>query len=324
MNGARFKWIPKLDAQMWDYCCARPLPVCFPKLDTVRVISRKWSDFNGEDASVSCGDVTQLSTPSFMTQQSKTGFTSEELDSAGSSYSVSDQADSDSSQSVSECDNKAHLKLLHLGRYSVSEDDEYIEKVVYEPVSGAIMPLDKDIICKSMLIAAPIVDYLQHLCDMLEEDVRVPLFFTFTDYIVNVKELRQSLPDPPTGEVMPFDSNLMDWLSQCNESFISLHDCNDYIPARAIRLLKSAAEDFTVKVFAKANEMETSDALQADTFVNAANQLSKEYSPIRVIPFEKVTDPESRLHRQLLEYRVDENGKWVRQTRSFESGIVDL
>jgi hypothetical protein len=326
MNGARFKWMPNIEDYFWQYECARPPPICFPKLDAIKVVTEKWSEFTGDCNTFACDPVTQLPTSTFKTRQNpRPQFSEDELASDGSSYSNSAQEDSAADQPDDEEGQTALLKVLDLGEYCIDANEEWDEWMIYEPVSGTIVPRDEERF-RSAIVGLSIVEYLQHLCDILEHDKRAPLFFSFTDYLINAKQLKQQLSEEcKEDDVAPYvDDKLTLWLGQVNGAFSDCYDCFGYISARAIKLLERAALDFAVKVFSRAQEMETSDALQADTFVNAANQLGKEQ--MYRGPFEKVTDPQSKSHQWLLRYSVrDQEGNhmgWYHQKP--DPRIVDL
>jgi hypothetical protein len=294
MNGALFKFKTKgmLGEEIcWDYCCSRPTPICFPKLEKITVKEINTLEHDGAEGAVNCVEKIErmICRP---INRTPLAFSEVDLQSDESSYEISDQSDSisDIDEYVAKDDT---IKVLFLGKFNIEDEDT--REMVYEPIMGGIIPWHES--DNKTPETLSIVEYLQHICDMIE-DCRAPLFFEFENqeismYQKSLKELRQKYEEEDCYlyEGQDGKKGLSAWIpifSQISDDF----GCGGFITPRSIKMIAAAAQEFLVNVFSKAQAMETSNVLQVDTFINAANSVSRQ----RWHDFVSVTDPASHFH----------------------------
>jgi hypothetical protein len=141
--------------------------------------------------------------------------------------------------------------------------------VVYDPVLGAVSTFRRRYVDTVEIgPVGTIVDALQLISDYLD-DQRAPFWIRGSKFKVDLSEIDlDELHEDLNTTADPFETLIWE-LGQYFRTEL-------YMQPRALKLLASSAKQFLVDVFAKAQVIETSDVLQPDTFIEAANQMYRD------------------------------------------------
>jgi hypothetical protein len=141
--------------------------------------------------------------------------------------------------------------------------------VVYDPVLGAISTFRRPYVDTVEIDpVGTIVDTLQLISDYLD-DQRAPFWIRGSKFKVDLSEIDlDELHEDLNTTADPFETLIWELGKYFRTEL--------YIQPRALKLLSSSAKQFLVDVFAKAQVIETSDVLQPDTFIEAANQMYRD------------------------------------------------
>ncbi len=211
--------------------------------------------------------------------------TASDMESDSDEYSTSDQAPSCSEGENEEedqeyldylyeeerCDNGvfgAHEDMLAFGGAHIDDSDSADEQL-YDANEGALFVTSRNSSVVDLITYPSIVDYVQEVSDHLDDPL-APFWLTFSDYdIMDLDQFEEVLDEHVEVEI---GLKFLRWHWLVGRVLLD-HITDSYLPPRSLKMLVAAAQDTAVRIFKRANELETSDELQPGTFTRAAQEL---------------------------------------------------
>lgn len=160
-------------------------------------------------------------------------------------------------------------------RFKISDnawnEKEYKEKQLYSTNDAYLMHTSEN---NHYYIHDSIVTYLQRISDVLDFEHAIE-WLEFKDYAKDT-DYKWTYEDYNLLEYAHIkDLNLSAWTYLIND-IMQDYATQEGILLRATKMLVAAAQDFLIKLFAKAQQLETTDALQPETLIAAAGHVCPE------------------------------------------------
>lgn len=178
----------------------------------------------------------------------------------------------------------AHTEMLKFMGEQIVDGDPSVEQL-YNMNDGALFLVDQEYYMglheMDFTTHSSIVEYLQDISDFLDDPVafRWVKFHAYElkDQTNNDKS-DENLDENDGGDLLDSsekaeDEQSMDQLHEVLDFYVHDHYTHNYIAPRAVKLAVAAVQDFAVKVFEHARNLEGSEELRPGTFTRAAKEL---------------------------------------------------